>query len=148
MATEPDCIFCKIAAGQIPANTVLETDRAMAFLDIGPLSEGHVLVIPRDHFGRLEEMSAETGAHLGSLLPTLGAALVRVTGAAGYNVLQNNGRMAGQVVPHVHFHLIPRAEGDGLGYRWHPKSYAPGRAEELHTRLRAALATCGKKVSG
>lgn len=139
MAADPDCVFCKIVAGLIPSQAVLQTEAALAFLDVGPLSDGHLLVIPRDHYGRLEEMPAAVVSEIGGLLPRLGQALVQVTGALGYNVLQNNGRVAGQVVPHVHFHLIPRAEGDGLGYRWHPQSYPEGRADELRRRFLAAL---------
>ena len=139
MAADSDCVFCKIAAGQIPSKIVLGNETAVAFLDVGPLADGHLLLIPRDHCERLEDLSTDVVAEVCGLLPRLGKALVQVTGAAGYNVLQNNGRIAGQVVPHVHFHLIPRAEGDGLGYRWHPKTYAEGRAEELCQQLCAAL---------
>lgn len=139
MAGDSDCVFCKIAAGEIPSHNVLEIESALAFLDIGPLSDGHLLVIPRDHYERLEDMPAAAVGEICRLLPRLGQALVQVTKAAGYNVLQNNGRVAGQVVPHVHFHLIARSEGDGLGYRWHPKSYPQGRGEELRQQLRAAL---------
>ena len=139
MAADPNCIFCKIVAGEIPAGVVLRTEACLAFLDIGPQSDGHLLVIPLDHYARLEEMPAGLAGALCRELPRLARALLEVTGAAGYNILQNNGRVSGQEVPHVHFHLIPRAEGDGLGYRWHPKSYAEGRAEQILAKFRAAL---------
>ena len=139
MAGDPNCVFCKIVAGQIPALTVESTEAALAFLDIGPLAEGHLLLIPKSHYGRLEDLPADLAGEVCRLLPRLGQALTQVTEAPAYNVLQNNGRLSGQEVPHVHFHLIPRSEGDGLGYRWHPKSYAEGRAEELQRRLREAL---------
>ena len=138
-ATIPDCIFCKIVAGQIPCMQVYGDDDCLAFLDIGPLAQGHLLLIPREHFGRLEEVPPEALAKVCSVLPRLGSALVDVTGAAGYNVLLNNGAVAGQEVPHVHFHLIPRVEGDGLGYRWNRTAYAEGRIEELGGQLRAAV---------
>jgi histidine triad (HIT) family protein len=139
MTSDPDCVFCKIAAGDIPSHRVLESDAALAFLDIGPLSDGHLLLIPRDHFERLEEMPEDVAGEICRLLPRLGKALMQVTQAGGYNVLQNNGRVSGQEVPHVHFHLIARSAGDSLGYRWHPKSYAEGRAQELQSLLQTAL---------
>ncbi|MCP4249608.1 MAG: HIT family protein [bacterium] len=140
MKTAPDCVFCKIVAGQIPSHTVLRDDACMAFLDVGPLADGHLLLIPLAHYERLDEVPADLTASVTRRLPELGRALVQATGADGYNVLQNNGAVSGQVVPHVHFHLIPRRDADGLGYRWHPKSYPEGRAEELLAQLTDALA--------
>ena len=136
---EPNCIFCKIIAGQIPSMSVLETKNAMAFMDIGPLAEAHLLVIPKRHYARLDEMPEQEVRDLTALLPRLASAVVKVTEAEGYNILQNNGRVAGQAVDHVHFHVIPRKEGDGLGYRWPSGSYEPGRAEEIQGRLLHAL---------
>ena len=139
MPADQNCVFCKIAAGQIPAAVVFRTDSCLAFMDIGPLADGHLLLIPVDHYERMEEMPADVAGKLCGQLPKLGAALVEVTGASGYNILQNNGRVSGQEVGHVHIHLIPRSKGDGLGYRWHPKSYPEGRAEQLAERFRTAL---------
>lgn len=141
MSADTDCIFCKIVSGQIPATKILETDAAIAFLDIGPLADGHLLLIPKTHYGQIDEMPADQAAALGELLPRLGRMLVQVTGAQGFNVLQNNGQVSGQVVPHVHIHLIPRTPDDGLGYRWNAKSYPPGKAEELADRFRQALSS-------
>lgn len=112
----------------------------MAFLDITPLSEGHLLVIPKDHYLTLSELPDEVCGQIGSALPTLGRALIQVTGADGFNLLQNNGPVAGQVVPHVHFHLIPRRHDDGLGYRWNAGKYAPGREADVISAFRNALA--------
>jgi histidine triad (HIT) family protein len=139
MGRNPDCVFCKIVSGEIPSETIFDTEEALAFLDVGPLAEGHLLLIPKDHYETLDKMPAELVARVCSHLPKLGNALRRVTEVGAYNVLQNNGRTAGQAVGHVHFHLIPRVEGDGLGYRWHPKAYAEGRAGELGGRLRSAI---------
>jgi histidine triad (HIT) family protein len=140
MNRDPDCIFCKIVAGTIPGMRVHEDDTVLAFLDIGPLAEGHLLIIPKPHSERLEDMDPDVLAHLARQLPRLARAVLSVTGASGYNLLQNNGRVSGQEVPHVHFHIIPRATGDGLGYRWLASSYPPGRGEELHQKLLDALA--------
>ncbi len=139
MSADSQCVFCKIVAGQIPSVGVLRTDTCMAFLDINPLADGHLLLIPLEHYGRLEDMPPAVVAGLCRHLPGLGRAVSRVTGAEGYNVLQNNGPQAGQVVAHVHFHVIPRTADDGLGYRWPAKSYPPGRVEQLRDRLTAEL---------
>ncbi len=140
MATDPNCIFCKIVAGQIPSKTVFAADRLIAFLDIGPLAEGHLLIIPREHYATLVDMPADLCGEMAMALPRIGHALNSVTGAAGFNLLVNNGEVAGQEVAHVHWHLIPRFPGDGLGYRWTPQSYPEGRIDELAERFQRSLA--------
>lgn len=136
---DPDCVFCKIVAGKIPSLTVMDTPHALAFLDIGPLAESHLLVIPKNHYARLDEMPEQEAGELAKLLPGLSRAVCAVSGAGGYNILQNNGQVAGQVVQHVHFHIIPRVEGDELGYRWLPQEYSTGRAEQIRNQLLQAL---------
>lgn len=131
MARDPECVFCKIVAGVLPALVVVKDEVGMAFLDIGPLADGHLLLVPINHYANLSDMPGEEIASLVSHVPRLGKALLTVTGADGFNMLVNEGRVAGQVVPHVHFHLIPRVAGDGLGYRWKAKDYPEGRAQEL-----------------
>ena len=141
MTRDPNCIFCKIVAAELPASVIYENESLKAFLDINPLAEGHLLVIPREHYTRIVDMPPTACAQLASSLPGLGRALLEVTGAEGFNLLQSNGRVAGQVVPHVHFHLIPRRPGDELGYRWNAGSYPPGRNAELATAFQKALAS-------
>eukprot|EP01126_Amoeba_proteus_P037566 TRINITY_DN3881_c0_g1_i6.p1 TRINITY_DN3881_c0_g1~~TRINITY_DN3881_c0_g1_i6.p1 ORF type:complete len:151 (-),score=19.72 TRINITY_DN3881_c0_g1_i6:43-495(-) len=114
MSTDPNCIFCKIIAGQIPSCKIAETERAYAFLDINPLSEGHCLVIPKYHCEKLHLLPPEEMADVGSLLVKVANAV----GASDYNILQNNGAIAHQVVQHVHFHLIPKTTATGLGIVW------------------------------
>lgn len=112
-------IFTRIIAGEIPCHRVYEDQHVIAFLDIGPLSRGHVLVVPKEERERLHELSEDAAAALGSALRRVAAAVVRATGCADYNVLQNNGSAAHQAVMHVHFHVIPKhADGTGLGIRW------------------------------
>ncbi len=139
MATDPTCIFCKIAAGQIPCWKLYEDDRVLSFLDIGPLSRGHCLVIPKAHYYTIDQMPDELALACAELLPRLSRALKAATGAAGWNILQNNGPHSGQVVPHVHFHLIPRQECDGLGYRWPAGKLDPNDAKELQARIVRSL---------
>lgn len=134
-----DCIFCKIADGQIPALKILETEQALCFLDIGPLAEGHLLIIPKKHYATLDRMPPEELAELVKLFPKLAGALIRVTKAEGYNLLQNNGACAGQAVGHLHFHLIPRVPGDGLGYRWNASKYPEGKDREIQQKIISEL---------
>ena len=139
MTFDPSCVFCKIATGTLPSFAVWSSDAAMAFLDVGPLADGHLLIIPRNHYARLTELPADLCAQLLSAVPALGQALLKVTAADGFNLLCNQGEAAGQVVPHVHFHLIPRRPGDALGYRWPAGKYAKNRAEELVLAYARAL---------
>ncbi len=114
-----DTIFTKIIVGQIPCHKVYEDQHVLAFLDINPLSPGHTLVIPKEAKATLAELSDDSAAAIGRVLPRLCRAVMRATGAAEYNILQNNGPGAHQVVMHVHFHIIPKlADGRGLGVGW------------------------------
>ncbi len=141
MSQSDACVFCKIASGRIPCLKVYEDDAALAFLDIGPLAEGHLLLVPKDHCERLEEMPGDLLGRLMQPVPRLARALMAVTGTGDYNLLCNTGRAAGQAVMHVHFHLIPRTAGDALGYRWPAGKYEPGRGEEIAERFVRALRT-------
>lgn len=134
-----DCIFCRIIAGDIPSHKVYEDEHVYAFLDIGPLSEGHTLIVPKQHAETLDQLSDDAAAACGLACKKIGAAVAAAMNCPGWNVLQNNGAVAGQEVMHVHFHLIPRAEGDGLGYRWHPKELEKNKAESLKSDIVTAL---------
>ena len=139
MHANPECVFCKIVAGQIPAARVYEDDACLAFMDIAPLQLGHTLLIPKRHYERLSDMPAEDMARLGQAMPRLARAVLAATNAEGLNLYQTNGEAAGQVVPHVHFHFIPRTAGDGLGFRWLRRDYAPGEMEKYQHAIAAAL---------
>jgi histidine triad (HIT) family protein len=132
-------IFDRILAGEIPCYRVYEDDHVLAFLDIAPLSDGHVLVVPKERKACLHELSDDAAAALGRVLPRLCRAVVAATGATAYNVLQNNGASAHQAVMHVHFHIIPKTGAKGLGVGWNPGRLAGDRAEELVDGMRAAL---------
>ena len=132
-------IFTRIIAGEIPCHKVYEDEHAIAFLDIGPLSRGHVLVVPKEERAKLHELSDASAAALGRAVRTVARAVVEATGCADYNVLQNNGAAAHQAVMHVHFHVIPKyADGSGLGIRWEAGT-APADAAELAAAMRAAV---------
>lgn len=130
-----DCIFCKIASGAIPSLHVLETPDCLAFLDTGPLSPGHTLLISRQHHDSILDVPADVLAALTGEIPRLAAALLNLTGATGLNLLQNTGQSAGQAVFHLHIHLIPRRDGDRLGFRWNTTKYGPGEGEAIQARI-------------
>ena len=135
-----ETIFSKILRGEIPCHKVYEDDLVLAFLDIGPLARGHVLVIPKEPAVTLDALSDDSAAALGRVLPRLCRALQRVTGVGAYNVLQNNGAGAHQAVMHVHFHIIPKpAEAQGLGIRWPAGKLDPGAATQLTEKVAATL---------
>jgi histidine triad (HIT) family protein len=124
-----ETIFSKIIAGDIPCHKVYEDDLVLAFLDINPLSKGHTLVIPKEPAETLDQLSDESAAAIGRVLPRLCRAVQAATGTAAYNVLQNNGAGAHQAVFHVHFHIIPKqADGAGLGIGWKPGRIDDGAA--------------------
>jgi histidine triad (HIT) family protein len=114
-----ETIFSKILRGDIPCHRVYEDDHVLAFLDINPIAHGHVLVIPKEVATTLDQLSDEAAAAIGRVLPRLSRAVLAVTGATAFNVLQNNGAAAHQAVFHVHFHIIPKLDDDtGLGIGW------------------------------
>ncbi len=134
-----NCIFCRIIRGEIPSSKVYEDEDVFAFLDIGPLAWGHVLVVPKKHVEEVAAMSPAEASALFAAVPRLAAGVMKATGAEGLNVLQNNGAVAGQAVAHLHVHLIPRRAGDGLGYRWNAKKYPEGDLAAWHRKVLDAM---------
>ena len=131
-----DTIFSKILRGDIPCHKVYEDDLVLAFLDIGPLSYGHTLIIPKEEVATLDQLSDETAAAIGRLLPRLSRAIKAVTGVEQFNILQNNGPMAHQAVFHVHFHIIPKPSADqGLGIEWPSRKLDPEEGAKLAKAL-------------
>lgn len=134
-------IFGKIISGEIPCHKVYEDEKVLAFLDINPLSRGHTLVIPKEPAETLDQLSDESAAALGRVLPRICRAVMAVTGTREYNVLENNGPGAHQVVRHVHFHIIPKPDRDqGLGIGW-PARQIDSDAAELAAKLREAVSS-------
>ncbi len=134
-----DCIFCKIAVGQIPAVKIYENDVVLAFLDIGPVSDGHTLVVPKQHFEKLHDCQPKLLAQITSSLGKIAKAVAAAMNSDGYNVLCNNGRAAGQLVDHLHFHIIPRKTGDGIFDHWPVYEYDKGRIEQIAADIRKNL---------
>ncbi len=134
-----DCLFCKMVAGQIPVAKIYEDEAVLAFLDIGPISDGHTLVIPKQHFERLHNCPSELLGRVGSRLGKIAGAVAAAMNSDGYNILCNNGRAAGQLIGHLHFHIIPRNTGDGLLGQWPAYKYEQGKIEIIAEEIRKKL---------
>ncbi|MFN0011636.1 MAG: HIT family protein [Phycisphaerales bacterium] len=142
-------IFEKIMRGEIPCFKVYEDEHAFAFLDINPISRGHTLVVPREAAERVDGLSDAAAAGVGRALARVARAVVKATGCEAYNILQNNGAAAGQLVMHAHFHIIPRYEdgaggvggavGGGLEYAWAASPIDNADAPDLARRIAARL---------
>ena len=135
-----DTVFGKIVRGEIPCHKIYEDDKVLAFLDIAPLSEGHTLVISKEPAETMDQLSEESAAALGRVLPRLCRAVIAATGVREYNVLENNGSGAHQAVAHVHFHIIPKPDHrQGLGIGWPAGNLAREAAAALAKRIAAAI---------
>lgn len=125
---DSNCIFCKLANGEFPTNSIYEDDKFNVILDNGPATKGHCLILPKEHYANLFELPEETAAEAMKLAKKLSEKLVKELDADGLNLVQNNGEAAGQTVNHFHLHLIPRYKNDGQHILWNPTS---PDAEEL-----------------
>ena len=126
-----DCIFCKIANGEIPSATIFEDREFRVMLDIGPATRGQVVILTKEHYDNIYEIDAETAGKLFSLASVIARAMKKVLNCDGMNILQNNGTVAGQTVFHFHLHLIPRYEGDQVQVKWPQGSITEEEKEEL-----------------
>ena len=128
---DDNCIFCKIANGEIPSATLYEDKDFRVILDLGPAARGHALILPKEHAANLFELPDELAGGAIKLAKRVGERLYKGLGCAGLNVLQNNGKAAGQTVFHFHMHLIPRYEQDTVGLAWKPGRLDDETKEEL-----------------
>lgn len=133
-----ECVFCRIISGDIPSYKIYEDDNVMAFLDIAPVSPGHALIIPKKHIANMEEMDDEVLHQVMYVVKKVGKAIKDGLGVEGYNIILNNGKVAGQVVNHFHFHIIPRKDGDGHAL-WKQGKYEGKEASDVITKIRAVL---------
>ena len=135
-----DTIFSQIIRGEIPSHKVYEDDFVIAILDIAPLANGHTLVIPKEPARSLDDLSDDHAGAVGRVLPRIARAVMKVTGASAYNVLQNNGELAGQAIMHVHFHIIPKLDADsGLRNDWTPIERSQDELLELGKQIKRLL---------
>lgn len=133
---DDNCIFCKIAAGEIPSATLYEDDDFRVILDIEPASKGHALILPKEHYANLYELDDKLAAKAMVLAKKMVTKLTAILGCDGYNVVQNNGTVAGQTVFHFHMHLIPRYQGDGVKLGWKQGTLTDEVKEEILTKIR------------
>ncbi|MDO5425810.1 MAG: HIT family protein [Eubacteriales bacterium] len=130
-----NCIFCKIANGEIPSATLYEDEDFRVILDLGPASKGHALILPKEHFANVFEMPEELAAKAFVLAKRMAAKMKDALDCDGMNILQNNGTAAGQTVFHFHMHLIPRYDNDQVGLTWIPGSLSEEMKEEILSKL-------------
>jgi histidine triad (HIT) family protein len=137
---QQDCVFCRIVAGQLPATKVYEDAELLAFIDIGPLVKGHTLVIPKQHMNLVTDAPPGVLARVMHLVQKVACAQMNGLKADGVNIHQANGAAAGQVVPHLHFHVVPRFKDDGHHWNWAAKKYdSPAEAEQIAESIRNAI---------
>jgi len=133
-----DCIFCKIVAEEIPSNKLFENDKLIAFLDIKPINPGHTLVVSKAHTVNLLDTHDEVLKDMIVTTKKLAKVIQETVSAEGFNILINNNKIAGQAVPHIHFHIIPRFKKDGRKL-WSGAEYSPGEAEKIESRIKELL---------
>lgn len=130
------CIFCKIANGEIPSATLYEDEKFRVILDLGPAAKGHALILPKEHAANVYELSDETAAQVFVLAKKLATKMTEVLGCDGFNILQNNGEVAGQTVFHFHMHLIPRYKDDQVRIEWEQGSPSKEELEAIAQLIR------------
>lgn len=134
-----NCIFCKIANGEIPAATLYEDENFRVILDLGPASKGHALILPKSHAANIYELSDEMAAKAMILAKKMATAMTAALKCDGFNIVQNNGECAGQTVFHFHMHLIPRYKGDQVGITWHPGELSDADKEAILLKVKEQL---------
>lgn len=131
-----DCIFCKIANGEIPSATLYEDEDFRVILDLGPASKGHALILPKAHAANIYEISDDMAAKAMILAKKMATKMTEALKCDGFNIVQNNGEPAGQTVFHFHMHLIPRYKGDGVGLTWTPGELSDEVRDEILKKVR------------
>ena len=132
---DTNCIFCKIANGEIPSKTLYEDDQFRVILDLGPAAKGHALILPKDHYDNLYELPDETAGEVMKLAKKMAVQMTDRLGCEGFNLVQNNGELAGQTVFHFHMHLIPRYRDDGQKIGWKPGEVSQEELEEIKNQI-------------
>ena len=136
---DDNCIFCKIAAGEIPSATVFENGHFRAILDMSPASKGHTLILPKEHFRDLTELEDPYRSEVLGVAAAVGRAMKKTLGCSGFNVVQNNGESAGQTVMHFHMHVIPRYDGGEAMVAWKPGTTTAQEREETAALIREGM---------
>ena len=132
---DQNCIFCKIANGEIPSKTLYEDDKFRVILDLGPATKGHALILPKDHYKNLYELPEDYAADAIKLAKKMMTQMTKKLGCEGFNLVQNNGELAGQTVFHFHMHMIPRYQNDGQTIGWKPGEPTQEELEEIRKQI-------------
>lgn len=130
-----NCIFCKIAGGEIPSKTLYEDEKFRVILDLGPATKGHALILPKNHYANLYELPEEDAGDVMKLAKKMVAKITDKLGCEGFNLVQNNGDLAGQTVFHFHLHMIPRYQADGQSIGWKPQEVSQDILEEIKNQI-------------
>lgn len=131
-----DCVFCKIIKNEIPTSKVYEDENFIAILDISPANKGHVLIIPKKHTETFLDTDDETTAKMINIAKKVAKGVIRTTKCTGYNILINNYKIAGQMIPHLHLHIIPRTNDDDFSLEWTHKEYGNGEIEKIALEIK------------
>ncbi len=134
-----ECVFCDIIAGNIPAAKLIETDKVLSFLDISPVNPGHALVVPKRHVASLLDLTQDELHVAIFIAKRVAGAVLEATGSPAFNILQNDGKAAGQIVDHVHLHVIPRSPDDGFSFGWRQLKYEEGALQSLQRAIQQNL---------
>jgi histidine triad (HIT) family protein len=137
--TDPNCIFCKIVAGQIPCFKLLEDPETVAFMDINPVNPGHALAVAKGHWPTVDVIPPEVLSAVARTAQRVAQAVMKELKPVGVNLLQANGAGAGQSVPHLHIHIMPRVAGDDVNLNWQPKPGDMANIKAVYEKLKAAL---------
>ena len=133
------CIFCKIVKGDIPCSKIFEDDYVLSFLDIAPANKGHALIVTKNHYETLLDIPDEDLNDLMLKAKKLARAMSSALGIDGFNILMNNKKVAGQLVPHTHVHIIPRFKGDGINLNWRANKYKDKEIDEFKEKIKSFL---------
>ena len=137
---DENCIFCRIAAGEIPSKTIYEDERFRVILDLGPVTRGHALILPKEHYRNIYELPEDVAGDVMKLAKRMTVQMTQKLHCDGFNLLQNNEEVAGQSVFHFHMHLIPRYKGDQAGFGWNDGTLKDEVKTEVLDKVRAELA--------
>ncbi|MEA2036301.1 MAG: HIT family protein [Nanoarchaeota archaeon] len=136
---EDNCIFCKIVKGDIPSSKLYEDDRLISFLDIAPVNKGHALIVTKGHYETLLDVPDDDLTDIMATAKKIARAMSSALAIDGFNLAMNNKKVAGQIVPHVHLHIIPRFKNDGFRTNWQHKKYADKEIEKYKEKIKSFL---------
>lgn len=139
LRVDENCVFCKIIKGEIPCAKIYDDDRLLSFLDIAPANKGHALIVTKNHYDTLLDVPEEELSILLKTVKKISRAMSSALGNEGFNILMNNEKVAGQLVPHAHIHIIPRFSNDGIKLNWKPNKYKEKEINEYKENIKKFL---------